>query len=41
MAIETGQTKAQTSTGMATAITPTPFAVVTVLVNHGEKSEKF
>ena len=41
MATETGQTNAQTSTSMVAAITPTPHPVMTVLVNHGEKPEKF
>ena len=40
MTTETGQTNAQTSTSMVVAIMPTLPPVVTVLVNHGEKSKK-
>ncbi|KAL7178678.1 hypothetical protein ACSBR1_042098 [Camellia fascicularis] len=35
------ETNAQTNTGMAIAIAPTPSLVVIVPVNHGEKPEKF
>ncbi|KAL7223187.1 hypothetical protein ACSBR1_024786 [Camellia fascicularis] len=37
----TTETNAQTNIGMVTAIAPTSPPVVTMLVNHGEKSEKF
>ncbi|KAL7265363.1 hypothetical protein ACSBR1_003184 [Camellia fascicularis] len=41
MTTETGQTNAQISTSVVAAIVPTPFPVMTIPVNHGEKPEKF